>query len=173
MFVKTNQNDKQAVIDYIESVHEKFNPDFPFTPLHLDEYLDPVTDSLGQVNNIIYFFTIFGILISCMGLLGLSIFSTEQRTKEIGVRMALGASSRKILQLVALDFLKLIFISLLIAIPTSIFLINLLLKQFAERIKMGPGLFLMTTLVVLIISILTVSYQAIRSARSNPARSLR
>ena len=108
-----------------------------------------------------------------MGLLGLSIFSTEQRTKEIGIRMALGASSRKILQLVALDFLKLIFISLLIAIPTSIFLINLLMKQFAERIKMGPGLFITATLIVLFISIITVSYQAIRSAWSNPASSLR
>ncbi|MCK4751329.1 MAG: ABC transporter permease, partial [Bacteroidales bacterium] len=173
MFVKTNQSDKHAVIDYIESIHEKFNPDFPFTPQHLDDYLDPFTSSLGEVNKIIYFFTIFGILISCMGLLGLSIFSTEQRTKELGIRKALGASSKKILQLVALDFLKLIFISMLIAIPVSIFLVNLLLKQFAERIKMGPGLFLLAALVVLIISLVTVSYQAIRSAWSNPAQSLR
>jgi putative ABC transport system permease protein len=173
MFIKTNQKDKQPVIDYIETIHEKFNPDFPYSPLLLDDYLDPVTGSLGEVNKIIYFFTIFGILISCMGLLGLSIFSTEQRTKEIGIRKALGASSRKVLQLVALDFLKLIFISLLIAIPSSILLVNQLLKQFAERITMGPGLFLMATLIVLLISLLTVSYQAIRSAWSNPARSLR
>jgi len=172
-FVKTEQRDQQKITDYLKSLHEKFNPDYPFTPLYLDEYLDPVTRALGQINKIVYFFTLFGILISCMGMLGLSIFSTEQRTKEIGIRKAMGASSRKVLQLVALDFLKLTLIALLIAIPFSILLIRQLLKLFAERINIGPDLFIIAAVIVILLTMLTVSYQAIRSARSNPAGSLR
>jgi putative ABC transport system permease protein len=106
-------------------------------------------------------------------MLGLSIFSTEQRTKEIGVRKVMGASNLKVLQLVALDFLKLTLIALFIAIPSSIFLIRLLLKLFAERIIIGPDLFIIAAVIVILLTILTVSYQAIRSARSNPAGSLR
>jgi putative ABC transport system permease protein len=106
-------------------------------------------------------------------MLGLSIFSTEQRTKEIGIRKAMGASSRKVLQLVALDFLKLTLIALVIAIPFSILLIRQLLKLFAERINIGPDLFIIAAVIVILLTMLTVSYQAIRSARSNPAGSLR
>ena len=172
-FVKTEQADQQKVVKHIKDLHEKFNSDYPFTPLYMDDYLDPVTRSLGELNKIVYFFTLFGILISCMGLLGLSIFSTEQRTKEIGIRKAMGASIGNILKLVAVDFMKLIFIALLIAIPASIFLVRGLLKLFAERISLGPDLFILASLIVILIAILTISYQAIRSARGNPSENLR
>lgn len=172
-FVKTAGQNPQKIVSNLQALHEKFNPDYPFNPHYLDEYLDPITQALGNVNKLVYFFTLFGILISCMGLLGLSIFSTEQRTKEIGIRKALGANSQKILSIVFLDFVKLIFIALLIAIPVSIFLIRILLKLFAEKIKLGPGLFLAATGIVILLAMVTVSFQAIRSARSNPAGSLR
>ena len=172
-FVKTDQSDMHKVTEYLKTLHEKFNPDYPFTPLYLDEYLDPITKSLGELNKIVYFFTLFGILISCMGLLGLSVFSTEQRTKEIGIRKAMGASSRNILMLVTLDFLKLIGIALLIAIPASILLIRRLLRLFAERISLGPDLFIVATLIVILIAMITISFQSIRSATANPARNLR
>jgi ABC-type antimicrobial peptide transport system permease subunit len=173
LFVKSNRNNMQELADYLESLHEKFNPDYPFSILYMDEYTDPITSSIGEVGKIIYFFTLFGILISCMGLLGLSIFSTEQRTKEIGVRKAVGASSTKILTLVTFDFMKLILLSLLIAIPASVFLVRWMLRMFAEKISLSPGLYLLTTLIVILIAMVTISFQAIRSARSNPAASLR
>ena len=126
-----------------------------------------------MINKIIYFFTIFGIVISSLGLLGLSTYSTLQRTKEIGIRKALGASSTRILGLLTLDFLKLILISLAISIPISILLMRSMLQLFAERITPSAGLYLFTALIVTVIAIVTVSFQALRAASSNPAKSLR
>jgi putative ABC transport system permease protein len=139
----------------------------------MEDFTDRITEGLGMVNKIVYFFTFFGILISCLGLLGLSTYSTQQRTKEIGIRKAVGASSTRILRLLTFDFLKLILISLLISIPVSIFLMRAWLQLFVERISMGPGLFLFTAVIVIVIAIITVSFQALRTAGSNPANSLR
>ena len=124
-------------------------------------------------SKIVYFFTLFGIMISCLGLLGLSTYSTQQRTKEIAIRKAVGASSTRIWRLLTLDFLRLVTISLLIAIPVSVVLMRLLLQFFVEKINMGPGLFLFAAAIVILLAVVTVSFQAMRAARGNPAKSLR
>jgi ABC-type antimicrobial peptide transport system permease subunit len=173
IFVKTLGFNSEEIIDYIGKVHEKHNPDYPFEHLYLDDFTDPITEGYGMLNKIVYFFTFFGILISCLGLLGLSTYSTQQRTKEIGIRKAVGASSSRILRILTLDFLKLILVSLVISIPISILLIRMLLQLFVERVSMGPGLFLFTTAIVIIIAAVTVSFQALRAAGGNPANSLR
>jgi ABC-type antimicrobial peptide transport system permease subunit len=173
VFVKISGLRQEEIIDYIRDVHEKYNPDYPFEHLYLDEFTDPITAGLGLFNKIVFFFTFFGILISCLGLLGLSTYSTQQRTKEIGIRKALGASSSRILRLLTLDFLKLILVSLAISIPISILLMRMILQLFVERVSMGPGLFLLTAAIVIIIAVITVSFQALRAAGDNPANSLR
>ncbi len=173
VFVKTAGPISEEIVDYIAAVHDKYNPEYPFESLYMEDFIDPITEGLGMVNRIVYFFTFFGILISCLGLLGLSTYSTQQRTKEIGIRKAMGASSTRILRLLTLDFLKLILVSLLISIPVSILLMRALLQLFAERISMGPGLFLFTAIIVIVIAIVTVSFQALRAAGGNPANSLR
>jgi ABC-type antimicrobial peptide transport system permease subunit len=172
VFVKTSGLKQEEIIDYIRDVHEKYNPDYPFEHLYLDEFTDPITAGLGLFNKIVYFFTFFGIFISCLGLLGLSTYATQQRTKEIGIRKAVGASS-SILRLLTLDFLKLILISLVISIPISILLMRMILQLFVERVSMGPGLFLFTAVIVIVIAVITVSFQALRTAGDNPANSLR
>jgi putative ABC transport system permease protein len=173
VFVKTSGPIGEEIIDYIAAIHDEYNPEYPFENLYMEDFIDPITNGLGIVNKIVYFFTFFGILISCLGLLGLSTYSTQQRTKEIGIRKALGASSSRILRLLTLDFLKLILVSLLISIPVSILLMRALLQLFVERITMGPGLFLFTAVIVIVIAIITVSFQALRAAASNPSDSLR
>ena len=173
VFVKTSGLNREGIIDYIGTVHEKYNPDYPFEHLYLDEFTDPITAGLGKINKIVYFFTFFGILISCLGLLGLSTYSTQQRTKEIGIRKAVGASSTRILRLLTLDFLKLILVSLAISIPISILLMRTMLQLFVERITPSPGLYLFTAVIVIAIAMVTVSFQALRTAGGNPANSLR
>jgi ABC-type antimicrobial peptide transport system permease subunit len=173
VFVKTSGPISKEITDYIASIHDKYNPEYPFESLYMEDFIDPITKGLGIVNKIVYFFTFFGILISCLGLLGLSTYSTQQRTKEIGIRKVLGASSSRIMRLLTLDFLKLVLVSLLISIPVSILLMRALLQLFVERITMGPGLFLFTTVIVIVIAVVTVSFQALRAAGSNPANSLR
>lgn len=173
VFVRTSGPVSEEIVDYIAAVHDKYNPEYPFENLYLEDFIDPITEGLGMVNRIVYFFTFFGILISCLGLLGLSTYSTQQRTREIGIRKAMGASSTRILRLLTLDFLKLILISLMISIPVSILLMRALLQLFVERISMGPGLYLFTAVIVIVIAIVTVIFQALRAAGGNPADSLR
>jgi putative ABC transport system permease protein len=173
VFVKISGPSSEKIIDYIAAIHDKYNPEYPFESLYMEDFIDPITNGLGIVNKIVYFFTFFGILISCLGLLGLSTYSTQQRTKEIGIRKTMGASSTRILRLFTLDFLKLILVSLLISIPVSILLMRSLLQLFVERVTLTPGLFLFTAVIVIVIAIITVSFQALRAAASNPANSLR
>ena len=173
IYVKTAGADREHIIDYVKGIHEKYNPDYPFEHLYLDEFTDPVTAGLGLLKKIVYFFTFFGILISCLGLLGLSTYSTRQRTKEIGIRKSVGADNARILRLLTFDFLKLILISLVISIPISVLLMKLLLQVFVERVKMTPGLFLLAAGIVIIIALITISFQSIRASNSNPANSLR
>jgi putative ABC transport system permease protein len=173
IFVKTAGPFTEEIVDYIAAVHDKYNPEYPFESLYMEDYIDPITEALGIVNKIVYFFTFFGILISCLGLLGLSTYATQQRTKEIGIRKTMGASSSRILRILTLDFLKLILISLAISIPISILLMKSMLQLFAERITPSPSLYLFTALIVIVIAVITISFQALRAAGSNPANSLR
>jgi putative ABC transport system permease protein len=173
IFIKTRQKRMPGTIKYIEETHNKFNPDYPFISFYMDDYLDPISNLMDRSTKIILAFTLFGIFISCLGLFGLSTFSAEQKTKEIAIRKAMGASIRRILLLVNTEFLKLVCIACVIAIPFSIFFVRFLLQNFSRRTELNPGIFIYTGILILAISILTTLYQAFRSATKNPADSLR
>jgi putative ABC transport system permease protein len=173
IFIKTKTEKQSSTLSFIEDIHEKFNPDYPFVYFYMDDYLDPISKAMDMASKIVLYFTFFGIFISCLGLFGLSTFATEQKTKEIAIRKAMGASIRRILLMVNTEFLKLVCIGFLIAIPLSILLVNLMLKGFSRRVELGPGVFIYTGLLILIISFLTIFYQALRSATRNPADNLR
>ena len=125
------------------------------------------------------FATLFGvfaglaIVIACLGLFGLASFTAAQRTKEIGVRKVLGASVPSIVGLLSKDFLKLVGIAFIIAAPLAYVAMRQWLEGFAYRIEVGPGIFLFTGGVVLLIALVTVSYQAIKAATADPVESLR
>jgi putative ABC transport system permease protein len=118
-------------------------------------------------------FTVIAILISCLGLFGLATFSAEQRIKEIGVRKVLGASVTSIGALLSKDFLKLVAIAVIIASPIAWFVMNKWLQSFAYRTNISWTVFVITTITALLIALLTISFQAIRAAISNPVKSLR
>ncbi|MEO6686493.1 MAG: FtsX-like permease family protein, partial [Dyadobacter sp.] len=115
----------------------------------------------------------FAILISCLGLLGLSAFSITQRTREVGVRKVMGASVAGIVGLLSLDFIKLVFVSILIASPIAWYAMNRWLLEFAYRIEISPWIFVLAGFIALAIAIATVSFQAIKAALMNPVKSLR
>ena len=119
-----------------------------------------------------FVFTGLAIFIACLGLLGLATFTAEQRSKEIGIRKALGASSNGIVKLLSQEYLKLITISFIVAIPVSYIIISWWLKNFAYKINIGVFSFLLGGVIALIIAILTVSYQSIKAASKNPVESL-
>jgi len=173
IFIKMKDSNKSVTLNYIEASHEKFNPYYPFIYFHMEDYLDPISDAMDTAGRLIFYFTIFGIFISCLGLFGLSTFMTEQKTKEIGIRKAMGASIRRILLIINAEFLKLVIIAFIISTPLSILLIKVMLKGFSSRIEVGPKLYILTGLFVFVLSFITILYQTLYAATRNPAESLR
>jgi putative ABC transport system permease protein len=126
-----------------------------------------------RVSTIAGIFALLSILISCLGLFGLAAYTTERRTKEIGIRKVLGASVAGITGLLAKDFLKLVLISIVIASPVAWYFMQKWLSNFVYRINMQWWMFVLAGIAAIAIAFLTVSYQSIKAALMNPVRSLR
>ena len=126
-----------------------------------------------NLSKIVTYSAILAILIACMGLFGLAAFTAIQRVKEIGIRKVLGATVPQIMTLLVKDFLKLVVIANIIAWPLGYFAMHSWLQEYPFRITIGPGVFITATMVAICIAILTVSYQAIKAAYSNPVSALR
>ena len=122
---------------------------------------------------IVFIFSGLAIFIACLGLFGLAAFIAEQKIKEIGIRKVLGASIPNIVMLLSGNFVKLALLSIVIAVPVSWWLMNSWLQDFAYRISIGWTVFVLAGLTVLTIALLTVSFQAIRAAMTNPVKALR
>lgn len=157
----------------IEATWNKLNPNEPYEFSFLDEDFQKNYEAENRLSAIVGYFTIIAIFISCFGLFGLATFSAEQRTKEIGVRKVLGASVTNIVGLMSKDFLKLVIVSIVVASPIAWFVMNKWLQDFTYRIHISWKVFVITTIAALFIAVLTISFQAIKAALSNPVKSLR
>ena len=162
-----------ASLQSIQNVWHNLNATEPFDYSFLDKDFQKNYDAENKLSAIVGDFTIIAILISCLGLFGLATFSAEQRIKEIGVRKVLGASVPSIVALLSKDFLKLVGIAIIIASPIAWFLMHKWLQSFAYRTSVSWTVFVITTFVALFIALLTISFQAIKAALSNPVKSLR
>jgi len=151
----------------------KINSDVPFVYSFLDNDFQKNYEKDQRVSGIVSYFTFIAILIACLGLFGLSAFSAEQRTREIGVRKVLGASVTNVASLLSRDFIKLVLIALLIASPLAWIGMNKWLQGFAYRIHISWWMFAVAGLLAIFIALLTVSFQAIKAAIANPVKSLR
>lgn len=160
-------------LDKIESVFSKYNPAFPFTYKFVDEqYARKFMDEV-RIGKLAGYFAFFAIFISCLGLFGLASFMAEQRTKEIGVRKVLGASVFNLWRLLSKEFVMLIIISLFIAIPLGFYFMHNWLQGYQYRTEISWWIFAAAGIGALVITLLTVSFQAIKAAISNPVKSLR
>ena len=165
-------NERQTIAA-IEGVYKKYNPGFPFTFNFLDEAYQQQYDSETRVSVLSKYFAGLAIIISCLGLFGLATFTAQKRRKEIGVRKVVGASVANITTMLSKDFLRLTFISLAIALPVSWWLMSSWLQSFAYRITITPYVFLIAGMSVILITLLTISFQSIKAAMANPVNSLR
>jgi predicted permease len=166
-------NHQQATINAIQRLYKSFNPGFPFTFNFLDQAYQQQYESETRVSALSKYFAGLAIIISCLGLFGLAAFTAQKRRKEIGVRKVIGASVSNITIMLSADFLKLVAISLLIAFPVSWWLMNSWLQSFAYRINITPWIFVIAGVSVVIITLLTITYQSIKAAIANPVKSLR
>jgi putative ABC transport system permease protein len=160
----------------IAAVEKKWKtliPDRPFNYYFLDEFFNRQYRSQVQFGHLFLNFAILAIFISCLGLLGLASYSTVQRTKEIGIRKVMGASVSNIVNLLSIDFLKLVFISFIIAAPLAWYFMHQWLKDFAYRININWWIFLVAGVTAVLVALFTISFQAIKAAIANPVESLR
>ncbi|MFD2587490.1 ABC transporter permease [Croceitalea marina] len=167
------KSSKTDALAAIENVLKKYNPGFPFEYRFEDDLFNARFRNEELVGELAKIFAVLAIIISCLGLFGLAAYTAEQRKKEIGVRKVLGSSVSGIVKLLSKDFMGLVVIALLIAIPLSWWFMRSWLESFAYKITMSPWVFLAAGIVAIGIALLTVSFQAIKAAVANPVKSLR
>ena len=157
----------------VETVFKKYNPAAPFEYKFTDEEYARKFEDEKRIGNLSTFFAILAVFISCLGLFGLASFVAEQRTKEIGVRKVLGASVFNLWQMLSKDFVNLVIISCAIAIPIAWYFLHQWLMKYPYRTEISWWIFLFAGMGAMFITLLTVSFQAIRAALMNPVSSLR
>ncbi len=173
VIVRAAPGKSQETIQAMENIHQQLNPNFTLTYNFLDQ--DMANQYVGEqrIGKIFNLFTVLAILISCLGLYGLSAFMAQQRTKEIGVRKVLGASVANILYLLSGSFTRLILIASLLALPLAWIALNKWLESFAYHITISWVIFILAPLAALLIAWITVGYESAKAALSNPVKNLR
>ncbi len=173
LFVSLTSSDVENALHSLEASWESFFPTIPFEYQFVDQQFDALYRSETQIGHIFTGFSLLAIFVACLGLFGLSSYMVEQRTREIGVRKVLGASLVNIIGLFSLDFLKLVIIGFVLAVPVAWYVMSDWLQNFAYRINISYSIMLLAGGLTLIIALLTVSYQAVKAAMLNPVESLR
>ena len=172
MIVKLNAGDFSNSIAQIERLWKTFAAGQPFNHYFLDDAFNEVYRAEENLGQIFAAFTLLSIFVACLGLLGLSAYSTTNRVKEIGIRKVLGASVGQITFRLVFDFVRLVGVAVLIAIPVSAYAMNLWLEDFSYRTDVAWWIFGLAAVLAIVISLATLSYQSIRAAVANPVRSL-
>jgi predicted permease len=173
LVVRTRPRATEAAIRSLGKISQELEPAYPFAYSFLDQDLANQYKGEQQMGNIFNLFALLAAFISCLGLYGLSAYMAEQRTREIGVRKVLGASLFNIVRLLSVDFTRMIAIAILIAIPLAWWAVNRWLESFAYHIQVSWLIFAMAPLAALIIAWLTVSYESLKAAATNPVKSLK
>jgi ABC-type antimicrobial peptide transport system permease subunit len=173
LFRLAQSADLHTVMARLTPIFNKYNPAYPFTYHFVDETYAGKFGLEVLVGSLAGLFAALAIFISCLGLFGLAAYMAEQRTREIGIRKVLGASVAQLWLLLSKDFIALVAISCVVASPVAFYFMHGWLKKYNYHIAIGPGVFLLAGTLALLITILTISFQAIRGAMANPTRSLR
>lgn len=173
LMVRLREGQISSGIEHVRATWNELEPAYPLNYSFLDQIMDQDYEAELRLAKIFNVFSGFAILIACLGLFGLAAFSAERRTREIGIRKVLGATVSHIVGLLSRDFVKLVAIGFLIAIPVAWYGADWWLTSFAYRIEIGYGIFLIAGVMALLIALLTVSWQSIRAALANPVDSLR
>lgn len=171
--VKVNATNFKSSVDAIEEKWKEFVKDRPFHYTFLDDTVAQQYHAEQTSQKIFTFFSSLAIFIACIGLLGLAAYTTQQRTREIGIRKVLGASVGNITKMLSIDFLKLVFIASLIAFPAAWWAMHKWLQGFAYRIHISVWVFIIAGFLSVLIALITISFQTIKAAIANPVKNLR
>ncbi len=173
LLVKIDENAGNKSIALIQNAWEKLHPELPFDYFFLDSFYMQMYSSEKHFGLIFMYFTLFAIFIASIGLLGLTLYVAEKRTKEIGIRKALGASEWNIMFLLSKEFLRWVILAIFLAVPVSYFSMKQWLDNFEYNAGMPVWIFISAAVFALLIAIITINFQAIRIAQTNPVEALR
>ncbi|MEL7002421.1 MAG: FtsX-like permease family protein, partial [Bacteroidota bacterium] len=171
--IRIQSTDISTTLNELEKEWKDLVPHRPFNYDFLDENFSRLYQADARFGRVFGAFALLAIFIACLGLFGLTTYTTTQRTKEIGIRKVLGASVSMIVLLLSKDFVKLLLIAFLIAIPASWYASQNWLDEFAYRVSVGAGVYVIAAIIVSAIALITMSWQSVRAARQNPVTSLR
>ncbi len=163
----------QDAVEQLTAIFNKYNPAYPYIYRFADENYANKFKQEVLIGKLAGIFASLAIFISCLGLFGLAAYVAEQRTKEIGIRKVLGATVSQVWLLLSKDFIVLVLISCVIATPIALYFLQGWLQKYDYRISIGPGIFILSALMAIVITIITISFQAIKAALANPVKSLR
>ena len=173
VIAKLRPGDLPGTLSAMEAIWDQMAPALPFRYSFLDDEFDALYRAEQRLGRLFSAFAFFAIVVACLGLFGLAAFTAEQRTKEIGIRKVLGASVAGLVALLSKDFLRLVLIAFIAAVPVAYLAMERWLEDFAYRIDLGVGTFALAGGLALGIAMLTVSYQALKVALANPVKALR
>jgi len=173
ILVRIKPGKTAATLAGLATSFKAFNPKFPFTYQFSDQEYAKLYRSEQVVSKLSDYFALLAIFISCLGLFGLATFSAAQRTKEIGVRKVLGAGVGTITRMLAQDFIRPVLIAIVLAMPIAWWAMNKWLQQYEYRTSINWGICLLAGSLVIVIALVTVSFQSIKAAVANPVKSLR
>lgn len=173
IYIRTNGADLAGVIREAGTLFKQYNPDYPFSYTFLDDDFNRLYQSETREASLFFYFAGIAIIISCLGLFALAAYTTQNRFREIGIRKVLGASVPGIVRLLATDFLRLVLIAIVIALPIAWYAMNQWLGGFAYRTDIGWLVFVASGLITVSIAFLTISFQAVKAALTNPVKSLK
>jgi putative ABC transport system permease protein len=171
--VRIRPDNVAETLSFLERKWATLDPSRPFDYTFFDEQFGQLHLAEQRIGQLLWYVAVLAIFIAGLGLFGLAAFTAQQRTKEIGVRKVLGASVSGLILLLSKDFTKLVLLGFIVAAPLAYYAMNRWLADFAYRVEIGLGVFVLAGLLALVIAWLTVSYQSIKAALANPVESLR
>jgi putative ABC transport system permease protein len=171
--LKLNTADLPGLMGFISKQWKAHFPESPLKYFFLDEHFNEQYKNDKLFATVLWLFTVVAIIIACLGLFGLSLYTIAKRSKEISIRKVLGATITQITGMITKDYLKLVLVAGIIALPAGYLLLNNWLKKYAFRISIDPWFFILPVLMIVAIALITVLYQSLRAAIANPVKSLR
>jgi putative ABC transport system permease protein len=173
IIVSVKGNQVASALSAIEKTWKSVAPQRPFLYYFLDQQFNQQYNAEQHFGYLFSLFSFLAIFIACLGLFGLATFTAQQRTKEIGIRKVLGASVANIVVLIAKDFMRLVVIAIVIAVPLCLLVMNRWLNDFAYRVAISPGIFVATAAIALFIALTAISWQSVKAALANPVRAIK
>ena len=173
MYVKVGAHNVPNTLKTVENLYKQYNSELPFNYSFIDDEFDRLYKSDVRTGRLFNIFSLIAILVSCLGLLGLVTYTAETKAREIGIRKVLGASVASIVGMLSREFLILVCIAMLIAFPTAYYLMDRLLQDYAYRIALSWWIFALAGIITVVLTIITVGWQAIKAATANPVKAIK